>query len=125
MSVDMTKVARGTIVAERYGRSGRTATTELATGIPNVVLAVMTFHRSGGSYRASGMGVRHMPSERGFSITKSSPMDSALIGTVNEGTRFSRKTLDKAHAAMLREAGDRMTAGEFDRVIDATPAAGD
>jgi hypothetical protein len=122
MSVNLSK---GNVVSVKYGRDGRSKTTELATSEPSVVLAVSTFHRTGGSYRTTAMGVRHMPSERGFSITKSSPMDSALVGTVNEGTRFSRKTLDSAHAAMVREAGDRLVDGEFAAVLAATPGERD
>lgn len=129
MAVDMSKVAVGTIVAERVGRDGRSLTSEIATGIPDVFLAVMTFHRQGGSYRTTAVGVRHMPREGAFSVTKSSPMDYALIGTVNEGQRFSRKTLDKAHNALAREAADRFVDeyragnGELLRVIAATPEA--
>lgn len=123
MAVDLTKIARGTIVAERVGRDGRSLTSELATGIPGVVLAVMTFHRSGGLYRTTAMGVRHMPSERGFSVSKSSPLDYALIGTNTFGARFSRKNLDGIHESMVRDAADRLVAGEFDAVIAATPSA--
>lgn len=125
MAVDMAKVERGTIVAERYSRDGRGVTSEIATGIPYVVLAVSTFHRSGGIYRASGMGVRHMPRDGVFSVTKSSPLDSAVIGTSEKGARFSRKNLDEAHVSFVREAGDLLAAGAFDRVIAATPAATD
>jgi len=127
MAVDMTKLTttRGAIVAERVGRDGRSLTSEITTGTENVVLAVSTFHRNGGRYTSMALGVRHMPPERGFTITKSSPLDSVGLGSTELGARFSRKNLDSAHADAVTYALARLADGsaEFDRVIAATPEA--
>lgn len=118
-----------TAVSTRTGRDGRSMTTEFATDEPNVCLSVFTFHRQGGVYRASAVGVRHMPAERGFSITESSPMDSKFLGQYEKGARFSAKNLAAVHAdvlTMVREwlGADLTDADPFAAVLAAVPEAG-
>lgn len=125
-----TRVTTEVTAARIGGRDGRSITTEYATDEPGVVLAVMTYHRQGGQYRSSALGVRHMPPERGFRITKSSPMDSKFLGNHEKGARFSAKNLAAVHAEvclMVREwlTEEPESADAFAAILAAVPAARD
>lgn len=87
----------GKILSTRYGRDGRSKTSEIETDEPNVVLAVYTGHRRGGTYSSSAMGVRNMPDDGPFTVSKSSPMYSKQLGSSEKGARFAAKNLDAAH----------------------------
>jgi hypothetical protein len=117
----------GEVGTVRYGRDGRSKTTELLTDEPGVVLAVMTFHRQGGVYFSSAMGVRHMPKEPGdnFSVSKSSPMDSKSLGRSDKGARFSAKNLDAAHADAMLVATLVADPDAFTEVLAAVPGEKD
>lgn len=93
----MAKELTGEVGTVKYGRDGRSKTTELATDEPNVVLAVFTSHRKGGVYSSSAMGVRNMPDDGPFTVSKSSPMYSKQLGSSEKGARFAAKNLDAAH----------------------------
>jgi hypothetical protein len=110
MSVDVKAVtvdrAKLDAAVSRLSGDGRMVTTELPTTDPAVFLSVYTSHRGGGLYVTAAMGVRHMPPERGFSITKSSPMHYRRLAAEARGKQFSRKNLVAEHTATLAALRD-------------------
>lgn len=123
----MAKELTGEVGTVKYGRDGRSKTTELATDEPNVVLAVFTSHRKGGVYSSSAMGVRNLPDEGIFTVSRSSPMDYVSLGRSDLGARFSAKNLDAAHTdALLSVAATSLEQPDaFAKVLAAVPGERD
>jgi hypothetical protein len=115
----------GEVGTVRYGRDGRSKTTELLTDEPNVVLSVFTSHRRGGTYFSSAMGVRNMPDDGPFTVSKSSPMHFKSLGSSDVGARFSAKNLDAVHDDAVARAQFAQETDAFAEVLAAVPGEKD